>query len=99
MISCPNVIVNKCINLANVNACTPCGYKLAYYRDKYGLDVLNSTTKYCLKIIRKKSVPNNVQLAISNEIRSLLYVNADGLELNEFDTDELDELITFVSTN
>ena len=41
MINCPNAIIRQCILNAYYNANSLIGYKLAYFRSSFGIDIFN----------------------------------------------------------
>lgn len=51
MLDCPNSIVKQCVNMASRTADSLIGYKLAYYRYKYGFDLMECNQKKALIVL------------------------------------------------
>ena len=54
MINCPNAIIRHCILNAYYNANSLIGYKLAYFRSSFGIDIFNCDMMSSIE----KSKPN-----------------------------------------
>ena len=54
MINCPNAIIRQCISNAYYNANSLIGYKLAYFRTSFGIDIFNCDIMSSIE----KSKPN-----------------------------------------
>ena len=56
MKQCRNYIVRACFTNAMHNARTPLGHKLAFFRNKYGIDILCDDYNNCMRSIRKPNL-------------------------------------------
>ena len=52
MKQCRNYIVRTCLTIAMHNAKTQLGHNLAFFRNKYGIDILCDVYNHCMRFIR-----------------------------------------------
>ena len=89
MINCPNAIIIQCILNVYYNANSLIGYKLAYFRSSFGIDIFNCDIMSSIE----KSKPN-VLLDEQQAQVNCLY-KSSHLKIN----DEINNMIQFVTTS
>ena len=98
MINCPNAIIRQCILNAYYNANSLIGYKLAYFRSSFGIDIF-----YCdIMSSMEKSKPNvllDEQQAQVNCLYTLCQAKSSHLKINGLSNDEINYLIDFITTS
>ena len=70
---CRNYIVRACFTNAMHNARTPLGHNLAFFRNKYRIDIFCDEYNHCMKSIQmpklKREHVNNIE-----QLKTLLYI-------------------------
>ena len=88
MINCPNAIIRQYIFNAYYNANSLIGYKLAYFRSSFGIDIFNCDIISSIE----KSKPNVVldeQQAQVNCLHTLCQAKSSHLTINGLSNDEI----------
>ena len=83
MINCPNAILRQCISNAYYIANSLIGYKLAYFRSYFGIDIFNCDIMSSIE----KSKPNvllDEQHAKCNWLDTLCQANSNQLTINGY---------------
>ena len=96
MASSHNIIVYTCYNNAIGNANTPMGSNIAYFRDKYGIE-LNSLSKNITNLVSEPKL-NTEQLIAIQHLRDLLDIQNNACTLDNFSVEDIDMLIREVAT-
>ena len=80
MKQCRNYIVRACLTNAMHNARTPLGHNLAFFRNKYGIDIMCDDYNNCMRSIRNPNLrtvhPNNIE-----HLNTLVLLGFKGLIL------------------
>ena len=98
MINCPNAIIRQCILNAYYNANSIIGYKLAYFRSSFGIDIFNCDIMSSME----KSKPNvllDEQQAQVNCLYTLCQAESSHLKINGLSNDEINYMIDFITTS
>ena len=85
-----NHIVSTCMKMALVNSNTCIGYKLAFYRYRYNIDMHSN--------MLSSSNLSDEQVAIVNNLSTLLSVKSGSHNINGFNFNEVNDLIHHIST-
>ena len=97
MKQCRNYIVRACFNNAMQNARTPLGHNLAFFRNKYGIDIFCDEYNHCMKCIRKPKLKtehvNNIE-----QLRSLLDIRNGAYYIEGFLKPDIDTMIEYIAT-
>ena len=91
-----NHIVYTCMDMALDNSNTCIGYKLAFYRYMYSIDIYR-TINFSIKQLSGSNI-NDEQIAIVNNLSTLLSVRSGNNYINDFTLIEVNDLIIFLST-
>ena len=91
-----NHIVSTCMDMALGNSNTCIGYKLAFYRYMYSIDIYR-TINFSIKQL-SGSIINDEQIAIVNNLSTLLSVRSGNNYINDFTLIEVNDLINYLST-
>jgi hypothetical protein len=97
MYTCNNVLVQACIKRAKSNASTPLGYKFAFFRNAFGIDVNHENVNNCIKIVKNCCKLSDVNNAVVNNLNNLINVKNNNLHLEGFNIDEINELIDTIA--
>ena len=91
-----NHIVSTCMDMALDNSNTCIGYKLAFYRYMYSIDIYR-TINFSIKQLSGSNI-NAEQIAIVNNLSTLLSVRSGNNYINDFTLIEVNDLINHLST-
>ena len=91
-----NHIVKSCMRAALCNSNTCIGYKLAFYRYKFDLDMYNNCTSG-RKLINDHNVSYD-QLAIVSNLSTSIDIRAGNCYIDEFTINDIDILIEGIAT-
>ena len=91
-----NHIVSTFMKMALVNSNTCIGYKLAFYRYRYNLD-MHSNINYSIKLLSSSNLSDE-QVAIVNNLSTLLSVISGSHDIHGFNFNEVNDLIHHIST-
>ena len=91
-----NHIVSTCMDMALDNSNTCIGYKLAFYRYMYSIDIYR-TVNFSIKQLSGSNI-NDEQIAIVNNLSTLLSVRSGNNYINDFTLIEVNDLINYLST-
>ena len=92
-----NDIVKTCIQSAMYNSNTCIGYKLAFYRYKYSLDMHDSYTT-SMKIINGQNL-SDYQSSIVNNLSTLIEMRSGNNCVNGFILNEINQMIEIIATD
>ena len=81
------------MTLDNSNTCI--GYKLAFYRYVYSIDIYR-TINFSINQLRGSNIYNE-QMAIVNNLSTLLSVKSGNNYINDFTLIEVNDLINYLS--
>ena len=90
-----NYIVSKCMDMALDHSNTCIGYKLAFYRYMYSIDIYH-TINFKIKQFVGSNI-NDEQIAIVNKLSTLLSVRSGNNYINDFTLIEVNDLINYLS--
>ena len=96
MASSHNIIVYTYYKNAVDNANTPLGSHIAYFRDKYGIEV-NRLSKNITKLVSEPKLSTE-QLIVIQHLRDLLDIKNNACTLDNFSEEDIDMLIQEVAT-
>ena len=96
MASSHNIIVYTCYKNAVGNANTPMGSNIAYFRDKYGIE-LNSLSKNITNLVSGPKLSTE-QLIVIQHLRDLLDVKNNACTLDNLSEEDIDMFIREVAT-
>ena len=91
-----NIVVYTCYKNAVGNANTPMGSNIAYFRNKYGIEV-NRLSKNITKLVSEPKLSTE-QLIVIQHLRDLLDINNNACTLDNFSEEDIDMLIQEVAT-
>ena len=94
-----NYIVRTVFNntLYNSNSCI--GYKMAYFRNAYAVDITKHDPSFVFSRVKPTSTYNNIaHNAIIDNLLTLLHVRSDISYIEGFDGSDIDDLIKLVAT-
>ena len=97
MASSHNIIVYTCYKNAVGNANTPMGSNIAYFRDKYGIEV-NRLSKNIVKLVSEPKLSTE-QLMDIQHLRDLSDIKNNACTLSNFSEEEIDMLIQEVDND
>jgi hypothetical protein len=95
--TCKNTIVNVCIENAKTNSNTPLGYKFAFFRNAYGIDVTCKNVHKCISIISNSSRLSDEDKSIIDNLRNLIDVKSKHLYIEGFNIDDINYMIDTIS--
>lgn len=93
-----NKIVKQCLNNAIHNSNTVIGYKLAYFREEFDVELFICDINTCLKYVRPASLSVEQQ-ALVDCLHVLTLTKSNELTVPGFQMDELNDIIDFISTS
>ena len=91
-----NHIVSTCMNMALDNSNTCIGYKLAFYRYMYNIDMYSNINSN-IKLICASNISEE-QVTIVNNLSTLLSVKSGSHDINSFNFNKVNDLIHHIST-
>ena len=92
-----NDIVKTCIQSAMYNSNTSIGYKLAFYRYKYSLDMHDSYAA-SMKIINGQNL-SDYQSSTVNNLSTLIEMRSGNNFVNGFTLNEINQMIEIIATD
>ena len=93
-----NHIVSTCMNMALDNSNTCIGYKLAFYRYRYNVGMyMYSNINSSIKLLGASNISDE-QVAIVNNLSTLLSVKSGSHDIIGFNFNEVNDLIHHIST-
>ena len=92
-----NSIVSECLSCALNDSNTVIGYKLAYYRENFNINILEHDLKYCLEHVKPDPLSIERQSLITC-LQELPLAKCRQLIVNGFISEELDDMINFISS-
>ena len=94
---CDNVLVRSCFSLISNNANYKLGNKLAYFRDRFAININRCTLNDDIKKIKLSTVIGDDEQLIIHHIWSLLLVKSNQYSVQGFDVREIGDILTFFS--
>ena len=94
---CDNVLVRACFSIITNNANSILGNKLAYYRDRFAININRCTLNDNIKKIKLSTVISDEEQLIINNIWSLILVKSNQYYVQGFDGSEIGDILTFFS--
>ena len=94
-----NSIVRTVFNNALYNSNSCIGYKIAYFRNVYSIDITKHDPSFVFSRVKATGTFNNIahSAAIDN-LLTLLHVRSDISYIEGFDGSDIDDLIELVAT-
>ena len=88
---------STCMDMALDNSNTCIGYKLAFYRYMYNSIDIYRTINFSIKQLSVSNI-NDEQIAIVNNLSTVLSVRSGNNYINDFTLIEVNDLINYLST-
>ena len=88
-------MVRSCFSLISNNANSILGNKLAYFRDRFAININQSSLNDNIKKIKLSTVISAEEQLIINNIWSLLLVKSNQYSVQEFHVSEIGDILTF----
>ena len=92
---CDNVLVRSCFSLISNNANSILGNKLAYFRDRFVININQCSLNDNIKKIKLSTVISDEEQLIINNIWSLILVKSSQYSVQGFDVSEIGDILTF----
>ena len=92
---CDNVLVRACFSIITNNANSILGNKLAYFRDRFAININRCTFNDNIKKIKLSTVISDEEQLIINNIWSLILVKSNQYDMQGFDGSEIGDILTF----
>ena len=96
---CDNVLVCSCFSIISNNANSIFANKLAYFRDRFAININWCTLNDNIKKIRLSTVISDEEQFIINNIWSLILVKSNQHYVQGFDVNEIGDILTFLATS
>ena len=96
---CDNVLVRACFSIITNNANSILGNKLAYFRDRFAININRCTLNDNIKKIKLSTVISDEEQLIINNIWSLILVKSNQYYVLGFDGSEIGDILTFLATS
>ena len=96
---CDNVLVRSCFSLISNNANSILGNKLAYFRDRFAININQCSLNDNIKKIKLSTVISDEEQLIINNIWSLILVKSSQYSVQGFDVSEIGDILTFLATS
>ena len=94
-----NKLAQSCFSFACSDANSIIGNKIAYFRSKYNISVEHNTFSEGVNLIKKSAqLCEELQLNIDH-IWSLILVKSNNYSIEGFDLTEINDMISFLTTN
>ena len=94
---CVNVLVRACFSIITNNANSILGNKLAYFRDRFAININRCTLNDNIKKRKLSTVISDEEQLIINNIWSLILVKSNQYYVQGFDGSEIGDILTFFS--
>ena len=91
-----NSIVRECLSCLSCNSSTVISYKLAFYKENFNISILEHDLKYCLKHVKPEPLSIKRQ-SLLQCLHELSLAKCSQLIVNRFISEEIDDMITFIS--
>ena len=98
MLHCNNNIVNQCIMHASHDANTLIGYKLSFFRSKFGYNLYDLSLAQCLRY----SSPVHLTAEKRSQVdcvHTLCLARSKQVSIEGFSDEELNDVIKFISVD
>ena len=92
---CDNVLVRSFFSVISNNANSILGNKLAYFRDRFAININQCIFNDNIKKIKLSTVISDDEQLIINNIWSVLVVKSDQYSVQGFDVSEIGYILTF----
>ena len=94
-----NYIVRTVFNNALYNSSSCIGYKIAYFRNVYAIDITKHDPSFVFSRVKATGTYNNIVInATIDNLLTLLDVRSDISYIEGFDGSDIDDLIELVAT-
>ena len=94
-----NKLAQSCFSFACSDANSIIGNKIAYFRSEYNISVKHNTFSEGVNLIKKSAqLCEELQLTIDH-IWSLILVKSNNYSIEGFDLTEINDMISFLTTN
>ena len=94
-----NSIVRTVFNNALYNSNSCIGYKIAYFRNVYAIDITKHDPSFVFSRVKATGTFNNIaHIAAIDNLLTLLHVRSDISYIEGFDGSDIDDLIELVAT-
>jgi hypothetical protein len=92
-----NTVVRECFHRAACNARSIIGNTLAFYRDKYGLDIGEHSLNNAIKRVHTCSQITEQQQCRVSHMRNLINAKADQNSVAGFDRCEINDMLEYIA--
>ena len=89
--------MRSCFSFISNNANSILGNKLAYFRDRFAININRCTLKDNIKKRKLSTVIRDDEQLIINNILSLILVKSNQYYVQGFDVSEIGDILTFFS--
>ena len=94
-----NYIVKTIFNNALYNSNSCIGYKMAYFRNIYAINITKHDPSFVFSRVKATGTYNNIaQSAAVDNLLTVLHVRSDISYIEGFDGSDIDDLIELVAT-
>ena len=90
-------MVSECLSCALSDSNTVIGYKLAFYREYFNISILEHDLKNCLEHVKPEALSIERQSRITC-LQELSLAKCWQLIVNGFNSEDLDDMINFISS-
>ena len=90
--------MRACFSIISNNANSILGNKLAYFRDRFAININRYTLNDNIKKINLSTVISDEEQLIINNIWSLILVKSNQYYVLGFDVSEIGDILTFLET-
>ena len=94
---CDNVLVRVCFSIISNNANSILDNKLAYFRDRFVININQCMLNDNIKKIKLSTVISDEEQLIINNIWSLILLKSNQYSVEGFDVSEIGDILTFFS--
>ena len=91
--------MRACFSIITNNANSILGNKLAYFRDRFAININRCTLNDNIKKIKLSTVISDEEQLIINNIWSLILVKSNQYYVEGFDGSEIGDILTFLATS
>ena len=87
-----NTLVQECLHNAMYNANTVIGYKLAFFRENFNINLFENDINYCLRQVHPATLYMEDQ-SLVDCLHMLIMAKSDGVTIDGFEMEEISLLI------
>ena len=88
-----------CVHVFQSSVNSTLGNKLAYFRDRFAININRCTLNDNIKKIKLSTVISDEEQLIINNIWSLIYVKSNQHYVKGFDVSEIGDILAFLATS